>query len=135
MSLGRHIAPAGSAAKRGFVVLALLALSLVIARPICDAYAAGAGTAAPAQMLASDHAGNAEPHEDESAPCCSSLEDGALAASAAAFPAAEKPGSFAFLPPSPLEAWPATARRLAPVPPDRPPLSLPYHARTARLLI
>ena len=122
--------------RRGLAVVALLALSLVIARPICDAYAAGTGTPEPAQVVAHDHDANDHSHGDAPGPCCSSIDDGAVMGSATVVSVIGADSTpFMVLAARPWEAGPSAERRSALEPPDRPPLSLPYHARTTRLLI
>jgi hypothetical protein len=117
-------------------MLALLALSLVIARPICEAYMVGAGSAEPAQLAASHHAGS--DHSDGGPElCCYSIADGTLVGSTATAPGTAKYGSAFVIVRTDLQlAWSAPLEdRITSVPPDRPPFSPPYHARTARLLI
>lgn len=123
-------------ARHGFALLALLALSLVIARPICDAYSASGGTAQPVQVEASDHSGHDHSRDGEPGPCCSSIDDASLLSSAVTVPAAAQPSAFVLVAAGSLQPWSAVAdRRIALEPPDRPPLSRSYQARTARLLI
>ncbi|HWQ38335.1 MAG TPA: hypothetical protein VNM24_06940 [Burkholderiales bacterium] len=101
-------------AKGFFAVLALLAVTVALASPICDAY-----------ELPGDI------HEQG---CCATLNDG-NPVSPAALPSGFEPP---VLGPVPIAwspewrgiAWPARA-----IPPDRPPLTRPYHARSARILI
>lgn len=123
-------------ATHGCAVLALLALTLVIARPICDAYAAANGSSEAAHVAADGHGDNDHSHGDEPGPCCSSIDDASLLGSANVTSASAKPATFVVVPASSRQAWSAVpGRLLASEPPDRPPLCRPYHARTARLLI
>lgn len=117
-------------------LLALLALSLVVARPVCDAYAAGGGSVQPAHIEATAPSGHDHSHGDEPGPCCSSIDDASLLGSAAVAPAAAKPVAFLVASAVSLEpSWSVAGRLIRTEPPDRPPLFRPYHARTARLLI
>ena len=125
--------------RRRFVVFALLALLVVLARPICDAYHVHQLPSSSSQTgptFVSDHAlGNGSHHED-SEPCCASVEDGNLAAPATALAPIVK---------SPVHLLVATASlpgglspglsRNAAILPERPPHPQPYYARSARILI
>lgn len=101
-------------ARRAFGVLALLAVSTALAQAFCDL-----------QDVKALH------HDD----CCASLEAATLAVpSTAAVPAAKPPAPV--LAPAAWPGWrPAALMLSAQIPPDRPPLTRPYHARSARLLI
>jgi hypothetical protein len=104
-------------AKTLFLVLALLAVSAVLARPICDL-----------DRLP----GNVHQHHQED--CCASLKAGTpVVTPDAAAPSVKLP---AFLPLTAawLAEWYAVAWPAVAVPPDRPPLSRPYHARSTRIL-
>lgn len=126
---------AARAARRGYAALAFLALSLVVVAPVCSAFedAAGIGRL-PDAVLAS----SAEPasHSGDPGACCASA-DGAcipVAESAVSDPAYKSPAPAlpaAFVPP---EAT-VIARRSPAVPPPEPPRVLPYHVRSARILV
>lgn len=114
MSKAVHTVLSLTAARLAFAVLAFLAVATVLAQPFCDL------------------------HEDEALhqeDCCASLADGTVAVPATAVVTGFK--ARAVLPPA--AAWPAgwrTAQGPEPaIPPDRPPISRPYHARSARILI
>lgn len=98
-----------------FAVLALLAVSVAVASPVCDSF----------------HASADAPQPDT---CCASLEDGALALPPTAAPSAQPPAFVAVSAGSSVQ-WRALSWPDAAVPPDRPPLTRPYHARSARILI
>jgi hypothetical protein len=123
-------------ARPGFVVFALLALSLVLARPVCDAYHLQGGPSQSGPVADAGHALGEALHHEDSAPCCASLEDGALAVPATvAIPAVKLPASLLAATAS-LPGWRAATLLLAAeIPPDRPPVSRPYYARSARILI
>ena len=136
MSDGIQIPVARKYARRGFTVIALLALSLVMARPICDVYRLQVSPSQSGPVAVMDHSHGEALHHEDSEPCCASIDDGTLTVLAAtATPEATS------LPPLPtattsLLNWRATARSLAAAnPPDRPPDSQPYYARSARILI
>jgi hypothetical protein len=101
-------------AKGFFAALALLAVTLALASPVCDAF---------------DLPGDI--HQED---CCASLADETPVPPAAA-PSGLKPPVFAPLPAVWSPQWRAVAWSAAAIPPDRPPLTRPYHARSARLLI
>ena len=113
-----------------FVILPLLVLAILLLRPVCDVLemtvpgpVSGAATA-----LTADH------HSPESVPCCASIEGGSqiqLASGAS--------GGKSFFVVSEVEATVrvplALAWYVAVDPAQPPPRSLPYHARTARILV
>jgi hypothetical protein len=113
MSIGLRFAPLRNLAPRAFLLLALLAVSAVLAAPICDALEL------PGEV-----------HEEQ---CCASLNDGTPVAPTAATSTCEPPAFVAYVAWSPdwrAVRWPAAA-----IPPDRPPLTRPYYTRSARILI
>jgi hypothetical protein len=98
-----------------FLALALLAVSAVLARPICDLD----------RPLGKAH------HQDD---CFASFTDATPAVPPdAAIPSA-KPPVFLALTATWSPAWREAAWPAAAIPPDRPPLTRPYHARSARIL-
>lgn len=116
-------------------MLALLALFVVLARPICDiSHVQGPASHGHAPAVA-DNFGDGAANHGEPEPCCETVDDASLVGATAAFALDAKLASVAPL------AQNGSARHLgrrsprAPIPPDRPPLSRPYHARSARLLI
>jgi hypothetical protein len=109
----RHMKPSESLVKAIVALLALLAVSAALAGPICDAFEL--------------------PDDAHPESCCTSLNDRAPVPPVAA--------SFTFEPPSsvPLPgAWPANWRAVTwpgiAIPADRPQLTRPYYARSARIL-
>jgi hypothetical protein len=121
--------------RRGFVVLALVALFVVLARPLCDAYHwHGAPQSGPA--IAAVHAIGEAPQHGHSELCCASMQDGTLVGSATVVTAAFKSPAAAVPAAVFLPGWRAAPFSLtAPLPPDRAPLLRPYYARSARILI
>ncbi len=101
-------------AKGFFAVLAVLAVTVALASPICDAYEV------PGVI-----------HEQG---CCATLNDGNLVA-LAALPSNFEPPVLGPVPVAWSPEWRATAWPAHAIPPDRPPLTWPYHARSARILI
>lgn len=97
-------------------LLALVAVSVVLARPICDL----------------DHVlGNASQQQD----CCASLEDGMHAAPKSVAAPLAKPPSAALLAGNWSSPWrPAPRLLAADFVPDRLPIPQPYHSRSARIL-
>ena len=123
-------------ARTVFVLLAVIALFALLARPICDlSRFQDAASHDGVHPLAGYSAEDPSQH-DGSEPCCASVEDGSLAvpATAGTVDAKSWPG---MLPAISGSAWAAKRRSvLGPtIPPDRPPISRLYHARSARILI
>jgi hypothetical protein len=125
--------------RRRFVVCALLALIVVLARPICDAYHVHQLPSSSSQTgptFVSDHAiGNSSHHED-SEPCCAFVEGGNLAAPATALAPVVKSSVHLLVATASLPGGfsPGLARNAA-IPPERPPHPQPYYARSTRILI
>lgn len=122
-------------AGRGFLVLALLALFVVLARPICDlSHLQGAASHGDAPFVA-DYFGGEAPSHDDSEPCCTSIDDASLVGGTLAFAPDIK--SFSAVPVAQSFSTTYLTRPSvrAAFPPDRPPLSRPYYARSARILI
>jgi hypothetical protein len=121
--------------RRGFAVLAFLALSILLARPVCNAMEPA--NAAPGFA----HAGAAfqdldTGHSDhESGLCCVSVDEASplptagMAAPSGKGSAEPLPAAKASLRRAIAAPWQVAGHRSLP-----PPLSLPYHARTARIL-
>lgn len=130
MNPGSHIVWFRKTARRGFAVLALLALALVLARPICDAYEVGAGSPGVGQL-----AGGEQSNHNDLDPCCASIDDGTPLASVNAASPAKAPIAVLVLAFHEGTWSSATQVPVAAIPPDCPPLLRPYHARTARILV
>ena len=134
MSRDRSFPLSKGVLKDAFVFLALSALLLVLARPVCDVLEwHGAQDAGPSGLASyvADESGHHEGHTD---PCCDSIEDGNLAVSASAAPPVERPAIPAAAIVAPARPV-AVLTHVAWLPPDTPPISRPYHVRSARLLI
>lgn len=129
MRTASHFAWFSKTTMSGFAVLALIALTLVLARPICDTF--GGGLAALGHLAGSEQSN----HDDDFETCCASIGDETPLASVSAIPFAQPAGAvlIAALPATPR--FSAMRRRIALVPPDRPPRLRPYYARTARILV
>ena len=98
--------------RQGFLVLAAFALSVLLVQPVCDAHEMSAG---------------------DPAACCALVTDASPTGFVNATPPTAKPSVLVaeVLP----AAWRAAARDAAiAAPPYHPPASLPYHARSARIL-
>lgn len=134
MSRDRSFPLSKGVLKDAFVFLALSALLLVLARPVCDVLEwHGAEEQPGSSAIASYTAG--EHHDGHYDPCCTSIEDGSLVAlSASAAPPVERLPTPAAAMASPVQRA-AVHSLVAWLPPDTPPISRPYHVRTARLLI
>jgi hypothetical protein len=116
-------------ASRAFFLLALLAVAVLLARPICDAYRSHPGTAEPAVAVADHTVGG------ESELCCEGLDEVAVI-SASTGSADFEDDSTAAAPFDAVPPWrPVYLAFSPPLPPDRPPISRPYYARSARILI
>jgi len=121
--------------RRGFVVLALVALFVVLARPLCDAYH-WHGVPQSGAAVAVVHAIGEAPQQGHSELCCASVQDGTLVGPATAVTAAFKSPPAALPAAVFLPGWRAASFSLtATLPPDRAPLLKPYYARSARILI
>jgi hypothetical protein len=107
--------------QRGFAVLAFLALSFLLVHPVCNA--------------AQDSDKDPSAHH-ESRPCCVSLADASLIPGAGPVAPPGKgsaeplPQAKASLKSAIAAPWRSAEHRSL-----RPPRSLPYHARTARILV
>ena len=135
MTSGSRFTVTHRPARGVFILLALLALLVVLARPICD-LSRFQDVASHDGALAS-YSGENPSHDDGSEPCCASVEDGSLAVPATAVTGDAK-SSAATLPTEISNAaWPAQVRWAAGqlIPPDHPPIWRSYHARSARILI
>lgn len=116
--------------------LAVLALFLLLMRPLCDVWAAGHGHAEAGKVAQStawqdDH--GIDSHDD--GPCCASVEDGALAKlSEAGAMAIGTHGEAAILAAAWISAaYGGTSLPAARKPSGAPPRVLAYYARSARI--
>lgn len=101
-------------ARRAFAVLALIAVATALAQPFCDVH--------QAEAL----------HQED---CCASLTDGSVAVQAKmVVPVLKSPAVLPAATAS-LTGWRTAQGPAVAIPPDRPPISRPYHARSARILI
>ena len=119
------------------MLMALLALLAVLAKPICDLSRFQAAAPHDGALALAGYSNEGPSHDDGSEPCCASVEDGSLAVPAPVVPVDAK-SSAAILPPEISgNGRPVGVRSLlGPViPPDRPPVTRPYYARSARILI
>jgi hypothetical protein len=115
---------------RGLLVLALIALSFLLARPVCAAWGSHGELAAATSAAMHVPATDSGDHEL----CCSSMDDGASATpSAAKMPDAKAPPAVALPFASRLLAVNRTLPGTA-SPRALPPRPLDYHARSARML-
>jgi hypothetical protein len=94
--------------------LAFFAVSAALAKPLCD-----------------PHPQEAVPHEA----CCASLADGAAVVPDDAFVPLSKAHAGIPAPKAVLAPWASAQRRTVELPPERPPVSRPFFARSARILI
>lgn len=117
------------------VLLALAALSILLARPVCDVFGAVAVASSEGRIAAHEHAsGDASHPSHDRDPCCDQLDPFAIPV--ASTPAAEG-RAFAVLLIDGLRshtpraiAWRDVDARAI----EHRPRSRPYHARTARIL-
>lgn len=123
-------------ARGGFVVLALIALFVALARPLCDAHRLQGDVSHPGPVIAAVEAMAEAALHGHSGTCCSSMHDGSLTVPATAAAEAFKSPPGPVLAPASLPAWRVASVSLATrIPPDRPPGLKPYYARSARILI
>lgn len=108
-------------------VLALAALAAVLLRPLCDALE-------PIQAAAAAPSGIQQDHHSPDEPCCASAADGSFAPPSSAV-ALMFDGGYDAIPDRALR-FPSRPSLHLPAldPPRRPPRSLPFHVRTARIL-
>lgn len=136
MNAGIQTPATGMRASRGLVVFALLALSLVLARPICDAHWLLGSRSHSGPFAAADHAQDGASHNEDAGPCCASIEDGTLAVPATTVIPAVKSPAPALVATASLTGWREAAPSLAAaIVPGRPPDPQSYYARSARILI
>ena len=122
-------------ARGAFVALAFLALFVVLARPVCDVSHAHGATWHDQTLGVLNYLGAEAPSHDDSDPCCSSVDEASLVGEVMAFaPDIKSPSVVPFAHYSSESHVSRTSLR-TPVPPDRPPVTRPYYARSARILI
>lgn len=98
-------------------LLALLAVSAALARPVCEL----------------DHVTGSEPQQQD---CCASLDDWMAASAPEPVAPIAEPPAAALVGEAWRPSWRPSPRSLAVnLPSDRPPLSRRYHVRSARILI
>ena len=121
--------------RRGFVLFALLALSVVMARPICDLHQFQGNSSQSGSVVATGHVLGEAPGHEGSEPCCGSVQDGTLAVLAAAVTPVVKSPVFLLVATVSLPGWRAAASSpAAAILAERSPASQPYHVRSARIL-
>ena len=114
--------------RRLSVVLAFLALLLVLVRPVCAAHE-------PVQAASGAVHASSVDHSDDPEPCCAAFDDGSPIPAVKALFAGAEPAGDAIAPTVTARLRLDAPSHVAVDPPQRPPRSLPYHARSARLLI
>src|SRR5262245_49944850 len=72
MATSRSATFSARPAKRCFLLLALFALSVVLLRPMCDAYRVTTAPAAPGQFVNAQHFADESTHHGHSDRCCAS---------------------------------------------------------------
>ena len=108
--------------------LAFLALLFILVRPVCDGHE-------PVQWgMGGVHASTAD-HSEDPEPCCASLDDGLPVPPVKTIATGGKPAGETVAPPAFVRVTVDPPSHAAVDPPQRPPRSLPYHARSTRLLI
>jgi hypothetical protein len=122
-------------ARRGVAVFAFLALFVVMARPICDAYLPHGSPAQSGTIAFAGHASTETSGQADSRLFCASVEDGRLVQPAAALTPVKSPAPLPVAMASLPGSRTAALARAAAIPPDRPPVTHRYHARSARILI
>ena len=108
--------------------LAFLALLFILVRPVCEAHE-------PVQPATGEVYASTADHSEDPEPCCASLDDGSPVPAVKSVPTGAKPAGEAVAPPATARQRLDPPSHVAVNPPQRPPRSLPYHARSARLLI
>ena len=120
-------------ARWGVFVLALLALSTALARPICEVYQ-HQDNPSKSGLVAAGHSAGEISHHEHPEPCCASVEAQSLAAPASAVASAIKSPVTVPLASASLLWRTATFSLPAPLPPNGPPVFPSYYARSARIL-
>lgn len=119
--------------------LGLLALFVVLARPICDVLEASSrhGSFGPVAVAAAATADSPVHHDHGSEPCCSSIQEGSVTVPSLSFATDGMPAPGIIPPPIAAKRWGNRPDLLAAaaIPPDPPPIQRSYFARSSRLLI
>jgi len=119
-----------SAHWRAFAVLVLLALSVILLRPMCDVLESHlTGSASNIEHISTGH------HESDATPCCASIEDASLVASAGSATEEKRSPGLAIDPGMAVRATIPLTLQVDVARPQPPLQNLPYHARTARILV
>ena len=128
-----------STARRGLAALGLLALFVVLTRPICDVLEASSrhGSFGPVAVAAAATADSPVHHDHGSEPCCSSIQEGSVSVPSLSFATDGKPAPGVTPPPIAAKRWSDGPDLLAgaAISPNPPPVQRSYSARSSRLLI
>jgi hypothetical protein len=116
--------------RRLLAVLGLLAVLAILIRPLCIALEPLHGESG--EQIS--HASVSE-HQDGSGPCCASLEDGSALPPGMTVRSAGNPEAELLAWRAPPGIRPFRAARQLEIHLFPPPRSLPYHARSARILV
>ena len=122
--------------RRALAAIGMLAVLTLLVQPVCSAYELSRPPpGAPALSSVAEHDHGAKQGRHEGKPCCSDIEMNAVLASPSAdlltaLPAAKALTAVPYA--EPTQAAPASYRLAAWNSP--PPLPLPYHVRSARIL-
>lgn len=108
--------------------LAFLALLFILVRPVCEAHE-------PMQSAKGEVYASTVDHPADPELCCASLDDGSPVPAVKSVLTGAKPAGETVAPPAMARRRLDPPSHVAVYPPLRPPRSLPYHARSARLLI
>jgi hypothetical protein len=114
--------------RRISAAVAFLALLVILVRPVCEAHEPLQSGAGAVYAITVDHS-------DESQPCCALLDDGSPVPVVKAVLAGANPSGETVAPPATARQRLDPPRYVALDPPQRPPRSLSYHARSTRILI
>lgn len=127
---------ANSGVWRGFAMLALVALAVVLARPVCEAVGFARALPGAAAAVVAEHAhGDAGHPSHDSDACCDTVMSDIMLVSTTGASGDDKPVGAVLIA--------STAAAFTLLPRGRPaathlagerPRPLPYHARTARIL-
>ena len=117
-----------------FAACALVAVSVLLVRPLCEFLELRGASPHAGSTLAIQPTDPAS-HERDALPCCASVDDASLVVPTLSVMAETK--SLSTIKPADLPlAWRLAPRSFqAAIAPDLPPISRPYHSRTARILV
>ena len=114
--------------KRAPFLFALVAAMMLLAQPICEAHRSSPGMGGEAAVMV----GSAQALGAGAAFCCAELEGVAVVAASAWNDDFDESAEAAS---NSASQWRVHSPAFsAPLPPDRPPILLPYYARSARIL-